>query len=241
MLLKALSWVRSIVYTIPLIILSTVIAGIAAIVSARFGPRGNFQDRCTRAWARTVLAVSGVRAEASGMEKLDSSEAYVFISNHCSYMDPPIILACLRHPVRFVAKQSLFKIPIFGSAMRAFGHLPMDRENARAAARNLATAEGILRAGSSILIFPEGGRSLDGVLQPFLSGAFRLAIKAQSPIVPLAVVGSRETLAPGSLNIHGGRVKLLVGDPIPTRGMSARDRDALAAEAWKSLSELLHW
>ncbi len=239
MLPNALSWLRSILFTIPLIIISTIFAGISVLLAPLLGGRGDFQDRCMRAWARMLLAVSFVRVSTSGLEKLDGSQAYLFCSNHLSYMDPPIILASLGNRVRFVAKKSLFAIPIFGWAMRAAGHIAIDRGNPRAAARSLAKAADELRAGMSVIIFPEGGRSLDGEFQAFLSGAFRLAIKVHAPVVPIAVVGSRKIFKPGSINIHSGPVQMMVGEPVQTRGMSAKDRDALAARIRGSILEML--
>lgn len=239
MLRNALSWLRSILLTIPLIIISTILAGIAVLLAPLLGGRGDFQDRCMRAWARMLLAVSFVRVSTSGLEKLDCSQAYVFCSNHLSYMDPPIILARLGNRFHFVAKKSLFAIPIFGWAMRAAGHIAIDRENPRAAARSVSQAADELRAGTSVIIFPEGGRSLDGELQPFLSGAFRLAIEAHAPVVPIAVAGSRKILKPGSINIHSGPVQLILGEPISTRGMTAKHRDQLAAMVRHAVEKML--
>ncbi len=238
-MLNVPSWFRSIFFTIPLIIASTLVMGITVMAGALLGGRAYFQDRCAHAWVRMLLAASFVRVTVRGLEKLDRSQTYIFCSNHLSYMDPPIIVACLRHPICFIAKKSLFAIPVFGWALRAAGHVPIDRENVRNALRSLEKAEAKIRAGASVIVFPEGGRSLDGRLQPFLRGAFRLAIETQAPVVPIALAGTREILAPGSIHIHGGRVQLMVGDPIETRGMSAKDRDALAATARQRISEML--
>lgn len=236
---NALNFIRSVAVTIPLIFVSTVLLGAASMLAYAFGLRGAFQYRCMQVWARTLLAVSFVRVSASGLEKLDPDRAYVFCSNHLSYMDPPIILACVRHRVLFVAKQSLFRIPVFGWAMRAVGNIAINRDNPRAAARSLRQAADVLRAGVSIVIFPEGGRSEDGELQPFRSGAFRLAIDLQAPVVPIAVVGSHEILSPGSINIRSGRVRVIVGSPIETRGMESRQRVALMTEVRERIAGIL--
>ncbi|MBI2817551.1 MAG: 1-acyl-sn-glycerol-3-phosphate acyltransferase [Acidobacteria bacterium] len=239
MLLNALSWIRSVIVTIPLIFVSTILLGATSMLAYAFGWRGRFQHRCMQAWASMLLAASFVHVSASGVEKLHPDRAYIFCSNHLSYMDPPIILACLRHRVLFVAKQSLFRIPVFGWAMRAAGNIAINRENPRAAARSLRQAADALRRGVSILIFPEGGRSMDGELRPFRSGAFRLAIELQAPIVPIAVAGSRQILTPGSINIRSGRVRVMAGSPIETRGMAARHRVALANEVRERIASLL--
>jgi 1-acyl-sn-glycerol-3-phosphate acyltransferase len=239
MLPNALSWVRSLLFTIPLITAFTVGVGIAALAGALLGLRGDFQNRCLRLGAQMVLHASLVRVTVSGLEKIYPAKTYVFCSNHLSYMDPPVLLACLGHRVRFLAKKSLFSMPFLGWAMWGAGYVPIERENPRAAARSLARAANTIRSGNSIILFPEGSRSRDGALQPFLSGGFRLAIEVQAPVVPLAIAGTRQVLAPGSIHVHGGRVQLIVGDPIPTLGMTAGERKKLAARVRNNIKEML--
>ena len=126
--------------------------------------------------------------------------------------------------------------------MRRTGHIPIKRNKPRSAARSLAAAGEIMRKdtkGTSVIVFPEGGRSLDGRLQPFLSGGFRMALSVQAAVVPIAIVGTRQVLAPGSINIHGGRVRLLVGDPIPPQGLTANDRDDLQARVQRVIEQMI--
>ena len=123
--------------------------------------------------------------------------------------------------------------------MRCGGHIPVERENPRAAVQSLARAAEQVRKGMSFIIFPEGGRSLDGTLQPFLSGGFRLAIKLQVPVVPIAISGTRQVLAPGSIHIHTGKILVIAGDPISTEGMTPKDRASLAATVYRDIEELL--
>jgi len=241
--LNVLSWVRSLFFTIPLIVISTIVMGTIALAGSLVKPTSafqeNYQSGCMRWWARMIVATSLSQVTAKGIEKIDPSKTYIFCCNHLSYMDPPVILATLRHQVRFLAKKSLFRIPFLGWAMRCGGHIPIDRENPRAAVRSLESAAEQVRRGMSFIIFPEGGRSLDGNLQPFLSGGFRLALKLQVPVVPIAISGTRQVLAPGSINIHIGSVQLIVGDPISTEGMTPKDRASLAATARRNIETML--
>ena len=239
MLPNALSWVRSFLFSIPLIIASAVGTGMAVLTGALLGLGGDFQNRCMRLGAQMILRASLVRVTVSGLEKIDPVKTYVFCSNHLSYMDPPVLLACLGYRVRFLAKESLFAVPFLGWAMRGAGYVPIEREKSRAAARGLARAAETLRSGNSIIVFPEGRRSRDGALHPFLSGGFRLALDAQASVVPLAIVGTRQVLAPGSIHVRGGRVQLIVGDPISTLGMTAGERKRLADRVRNEIKEML--
>jgi 1-acyl-sn-glycerol-3-phosphate acyltransferase len=243
MLTRALIRVRSLFVSIPLIILFTFVFGIA-VLAVSFIPgakriRKRFDERAMRLWARAIVRSSFLRARVVGLENIVPNEAYIFCANHLSYLDPPLMAAFLPSRLRFLAKRPLFRIPIFGWAMRRMGHLSLDRENAREASRNLAVAAREFSAGSSIMVFPEGCRSVDGRLGPFLSGGFRLAIALEASVVPVAIQGTREALAPGSLHIDGGTVRLLVGRPISTRGFAPRDREALTAKVRAAIEAML--
>lgn len=239
MLRDAFTWARSFLFTIPLILVATVTATALGLAAALLAPRGRLLESCKRGWARILLGVSFVHISVQGRENLDGSRAHIFCANHLSYLDPPALLASLRTPVRFLAKQSLFHVPFLGWAMRGEGDIPIDRENPRAAARSLASAVASVRRGTSLVVFPEGGRSRDGTLQPFLGGAFRIAIQAEAPVVPVAIRGTREALRPGSLHVRGGRVRVIIGQPIPTQGLSASDQDRLAAGVRERIQQML--
>ncbi len=239
MLANTLSWIRSLLFTIPVLFLATIGFGTLAVAGSLFVRTPRFPQRCARLWARTILAAGFVRIMARGLEQLDPAQPYVLCSNHLSYLDPPVLLACLPVGYRFLAKKPLFRIPFLGWGMKRCGHIPIDRANARAAARSLAKAADELRQGVAFVIFPEGSRSLDGELQPFLSGGFRLALEAQAPVVPLAIWGTRTALAPGSINLHGGLVELLVGAPISTAGMTVKEKHRLAGQVQQTVATLL--
>lgn len=239
MLRDAFSFARSLVFSVPLILLATVAATSIGLLVALLDPRARLLEWCKRAWARFLLAVSFVHLSVRGRENMDRSHTYVLCANHLSYFDPPVLLAALRTPVRFLAKESLFAIPFLGWAMRGEGDIPIARKNPRAAVRSLAQAVERLRRGTTLVVFPEGGRSPDGTLQSFHSGGFRVAIQARAPVVPVAIRGTRAVLRPGSTRIRGGQVMVQIGQPVPTTGLSAEDQGKLADAVRQSIEQML--
>ncbi|HEV2202459.1 MAG TPA: lysophospholipid acyltransferase family protein [Bryobacteraceae bacterium] len=234
----ALFW--SLVVVDPLIILSTFLCGCASVVVALFDSRGNATLSVARAWARSLLRFAGVRVTVEGLEKIDPGGRYVFCANHLSYMDPPVVLTQIPVQFRFLAKRGLFQIPFLGTHLTQAGHIPVNLDEPRAAVKTMTRAAEILRARAiSLLIFPEGGRSEDGVLQPFKEGAAYIAIKAQVPLVPIALIGTRKIMAYGSATIRSGRVRLRIGNPIPTEGLLLKDRDRLTNALRERIVEML--
>jgi len=202
--------------------------GTLNFVAALFGAGGEVQLKIARRWSRMLLAVSGVKVGVEGLEKIEPGGSYVFVSNHLSYMDTPVVLAYVPAQFRFLAKRGLFMIPFIGSHLKRAGHIPVPREDPRAALKTLAeAARTVEEKRISLLVFPEGGRSATGRLQPFKEGAAYLGIKSGVPLVPLCLRGTYEVLPMGSIHVKPGRVKLLIGDPIPTKNLNARDRGAV--------------
>ncbi len=234
-----MSFLRSLLFSTPLIVLSTVVMGTLSLIASFFDPTGRSQHAIARAWAKMLLAVSFIRVRAEGLEKLDPNATYVFVANHASYMDIPAILANVPHQFRFFAKKGLFRIPFLGTHLRRAGHLAVDRSSARASLKSMSEgARMIADRGVSVLLFPEGGRSPHG-LREFKEGAAYIAIKAGVPAVPIAIVGMRELLPMGSIHIRGGRVALRVGDPIPTKGLEISGRMALNRRFYDEISRML--
>jgi 1-acyl-sn-glycerol-3-phosphate acyltransferase len=232
---------RSHFLTAPLIVLATIVFGTAALVVSFFEHSGRVQIRLARQWSRVLLLVSSVKVRVAGIEKIVASGSYVFVSNHLSYMDTPVALANIPVEFRFLAKKGLFKIPFLGYHLARAGHIPVPREDPRAAVKTLtAAADAIRERGISLLIFPEGGRSKDGQLHQFKEGAAYIAIKAGVPIVPVALVGTQEVLPFGAGTVLPGEVSMCVGDPIPTVGMSLRDRGRLTAQVHDRIAVLLN-
>jgi 1-acyl-sn-glycerol-3-phosphate acyltransferase len=223
-----MAFVWSLLFVDPLIVLSTILCGSVSIVVSFFDKTGRTGIAIARVWGRSLLKITGVRVTAEGLDKIDPNGAYVFASNHLSYMDTPVVLSTIPAQFRFMAKQGLFQIPFLGTHLTQAGHIPVPREDPRAAVKSLTrAAEAIRERGVSVLIFPEGGRSMDGELQPFKEGAAYIAIKAGVPVVPVTLIGTREILAMGSATFRRGPVTLRIGDPIPTHGLTMRDREEL--------------
>jgi 1-acyl-sn-glycerol-3-phosphate acyltransferase len=235
----ALFW--SLVFVDPLIIFCTVFFGVVSLLASPFDRSGEFMMKTARLWARSLLAIAGVRVRVEGLENLTPGASYVFASNHLSYMDTPVILTHIPADFRFMAKDGLFKIPLLGTHLGQAGHIPVPRHDPRAAVKTMTLAANTIRTRNiSLLIFPEGGRSHDGVLQPFKDGAAYIAIKAGVPVVPLGISGTRQILAMHSATFHRGNVTLRIGKPIPTKGLTLHDRKSVTEIARESVVALLH-
>jgi 1-acyl-sn-glycerol-3-phosphate acyltransferase len=234
-----MSFLRSLLFSTPLIALSTVVMWTFSMISSLFDRSGRTQHRVARVWGRMLLAVSCIRVRVEGLEKLDPHGNYVFVANHASFMDIPAILVLLPHQFRFFAKHGLFHIPCVGWHLKRAGHLPVDRSNARTSLKSMSEgAHMVAERGISVLLFPEGGRAPEG-LRDFREGAAYIAIKAGVPVVPMALVGMRELLPMGSIHLRAGHAVLRIGDPIPTKGLKLHDREALTERMRNEVLELL--
>jgi 1-acyl-sn-glycerol-3-phosphate acyltransferase len=225
------SFLRAYVITAPLIILSTIGFGLVSLVVSLFERSGHRQIVVARVWARFLLWGSGVKVKVEGLEKIAPNGSYVFVSNHLSYMDTPVVLANIPVQFRFLAKSGLFKIPLLGTHLASAGHISVPRDDARAAVKTMTAASQVIRErGISLLIFPEGGRSPDGELAAFKEGAAYIAIRAGVPLVPISLQGTREVLPFGSGQVRSGWVTMRIGEPIPTDQAQLRDRGRVTAE-----------
>ena len=236
----SLSYIRSLLITDPIIILATIIMGSISLLSSLFDSAGRIQHQISRIWSRMLLAVSGVKMRIEGLEKIDPGATYVFVANHRSFMDVPVLLAHLPLQFRFLAKKGLFLIPFLGTHLRRAGHLPVVKDNARASLKSMNDAVRLVREqGMSVMLFPEGGRSKNGELQEFIEGAAYIAVKSGAAVIPIAMTGTREVLPMGSLQIMSGVVHLRIGDPIPTAHLTSRDRAALTQTMHDRVADLL--
>ncbi|MBV8553700.1 MAG: 1-acyl-sn-glycerol-3-phosphate acyltransferase [Acidobacteriaceae bacterium] len=235
-----MKWLRGVLFADPAIFIATIFFGTISLIVSFFDSTGAVQIRVARAWARTLLAVSGIRVRVEGLEQIDPNASYVFVSNHLSYMDTPVALANISAQFRFLAKRGLFQIPFLGTHLSRAGHIPVPREDPRAAVKTMqVAAETIQRKKISLLIFPEGGRSHDGVLRPFKEGGAYIAIRAGVPVVPMVMIGTREILPYGGGIVRSGKVTLRILKPIETKEMSLKDRSALTDRLRQLIAEEL--
>jgi 1-acyl-sn-glycerol-3-phosphate acyltransferase len=229
------SWI----YVIPLIILSTAFFGIGSFVISLFDRTPPRQLRVARMWARSLLRIVGVKVTVEGLDRIQPGGNYVFVSNHVSYMDIPVVLGTVPEDFLFLAKAELFKIPFLGTHLKTAGHVLVPREDPRSAIKTLQHTAALLHDGRSTLVFPEGGRTATGELQEFKDGAAFLAIRAQIPVVPLAMLGMRSILRMHTLTFHRGPVTLRIGEPITTAGMTTHQRAELTATVRQKIVEML--
>jgi 1-acyl-sn-glycerol-3-phosphate acyltransferase len=235
-----MAFLWSLVFVDPLIIFSTFFFGAISVAISFFDKTGQRMIGIARVWARTLVWIAGVRVKVEGLDRLDPNGAYVFASNHLSYMDTPVVLSRIPTQFRFMAKEGLFKIPFLGTHLKQAGHIPVPREDPRAAVRTLSIAAQTIRERNvSVLVFPEGGRSDDGVLQDFKEGGAYIAIKAGVPIVPVAIIGTRQILAMHSWTFRRGAVTLKIGHPLETDKLTLRDRSELTAAVRQKIVSML--
>ena len=215
------------VVTIVWVVFATFFFGCLAILTSLFSRTGNLVHIVARVWGHSILLAARIPVTVEGHERIDPSRSYIFMSNHQSNFDIPVLLAHLRCQFRWLAKAELFKIPIFGRGMRGAGYIPIDRSDRRKAIESLRTAAETVRKGTSVMIFPEGTRSLDGELRDFKKGGFVLAVDAGVPIVPVVISGTFAIMPKSGLRIRRGRVCVKVLEPIDTAGYSRKQKDEL--------------
>lgn len=220
----------------------TLFYGSWAVLASYFRPEGFhcLCERLGRNWSRSILRVSGVRVRVEGSERLTRDCPQILVSNHQSWFDVFALAGHLPIRYRFVAKEELGRIPIFGRAWKGCGHISIDRGDRSAAISSLERAsERIREQGMTIILFAEGTRSPTGELLPFKKGAFVLAIQTQEPILPVAITGSRAVMPKGGWRVRPGEICVRIGDPIPVKGLTMRDRDALLRTTRERIQGLL--
>jgi len=208
-----------------LIALYTVFWGIPATLVAPFS--GKAIVWIGRTWISWIFRTCGVRVIAEGLERVDRTRSYVFMSNHQSVLDIGALVLTLPVEWRFVAKRELTWVPFFGWALGLSDQIVIDRGNRASAVRSLKRAAERVRGGISVIVFPEGTRSPTGRMREFKSGGFHLALEAQVPVLPATVSGSFHLIPKRSLKVQSGTIKVAYGEPIPTRGLGVDDRHRL--------------
>jgi 1-acyl-sn-glycerol-3-phosphate acyltransferase len=205
-------WWRTVFFLIPAITVYTIVLGAVSILSSLFDRRGYFAHRCARAWSWLILRTTGVRVRVDGLDRVKPGANYIFVSNHQSIYDTPVIFWSLPYQLRIIAKESLARFPVLGWHLRRGKHLFVDRRNPDRA--GIFERWRALVSEASLLVYAEGTRSRDGQVAKFKAGSFLLAIEAQMPIVPVAVVGTRAVMPKGRLRTEPADVRLIVHDPI---------------------------
>lgn len=207
---------------IPLIYLYTLVMATLSLLLSLFDRDGRLQHWCARTWCRMIAATAGARIKIHGLENLPKNQAAVFIANHSSYLDIPAIWGYVPVQFRIMAKRSLFYVPFMGWFLWRAGHIPVDRDSSRAALANINRAVEKLKAGCSLVVFAEGHRSSDGVLQEFKTGGFKLAQKAGVPVVPITIINAHRVLKKDSMVFHAGPVEVIIDPPLSTQGYNSR-------------------
>ena len=220
-------WWRTVFWLIPAITVYTILLGAVSLVSGLIDRRGNTAHWCARTWSWLILATTGVRVQVHGLERVRRDGVYLFVSNHQSIYDTPILWASLPFQLRIIAKASLGRFPVLGWHLRYTGHLLVDR--ARTGQATMRRVADLMKHGHSLSVYAEGTRSSDGRVAPFKAGLFLTAVEASLPVVPVAVIGSRHVMLKGRLMTCPGEVEVVIHDPIPTDGLGREDVRALAA------------
>jgi 1-acyl-sn-glycerol-3-phosphate acyltransferase len=223
-------WWRTVFYLIPAISIYTVALGTLSIGSSLVDRHGHFAHRCARLWARWILATTGVRVTVEGLDRITPDGTYVFVANHQSIYDIPVVFGSLPHQLRIIAKASLGSFPFLGWHLRRTGHLLVDRRTPDATGV-FQWASRLTERGLSLVIFPEGMRTHDGRVVAFKGGSFYPAMRAGLPIVPLSIVGSRHVMRKGELTTRPGHVTLIVHPPIEIPPRTAPRADEVRALA----------
>ena len=237
--MKLFYFLHSLLVLLVAPVLTLLVSVIALIWLEIFRRSDDEAHRLVRYWGKALCVISGVRVKIEGMENLVPGRSYIFAANHQSQYDIITLQGYLDFSFRWLAKKELFQVPIWGTAMKMAGYIPIDRSSGRQALKSLDQAAKRIAAGTSVIIFPEGTRSVDGKLQPFKAGAMVLAIKAGVELVPIAISGTYTILPKGRLLLHPGRVLIRIGKPISTDGYQTKQKIELAMQLQQEVASLL--
>jgi 1-acyl-sn-glycerol-3-phosphate acyltransferase len=235
-----LSALRSYVFIDPLIWLYTLILGFAALPGGVFDWSGRRLHWFSRAWSWLIMKTIFSPVKVTGLGKIDTSKPHVYAANHASALDIPVLYVNLPFQFRIAFKKELLSYPVVGWQLKRSGQICIDQQNPSHSISSIRAALKGIKAGLPLVIFPEGGRTPDGEIKPFLPGAFFLAIKAQVDIVPVALVGTYELLPMNTYHIKCRPLEMRVGEPISTTGLTMRDLEALSAKVQSALEALYY-
>jgi len=235
-----LSGLRSYVVIDPLIWLYTLVMGLAALPGGIFDRSGRRLHWFSRTWSWLIMKSIFSPVKVTGLDKIDTSKPHVYAANHGSALDIPVLYVNLPFQFRIAFKKELLSYPVVGWQLKRSGQICIDQQNPSHSISSIRAALKGLKEGLPLVIFPEGGRTPDGEIKPFLQGAFFLAIKAQVDIVPVALVGTFELLPMNTYHVKCRPLEMRVGEPISTTGLTMRDLPALSAKVQKALENLYY-
>jgi 1-acyl-sn-glycerol-3-phosphate acyltransferase len=229
---------RTNLINIPVMTVITMACGSLSLLVSIVEKEGRAQHQISRIWALLCVWASGCRLIVRGAENFRKHPVAVYASNHTSYMDAPVIYAALPFQFRIIARKQLWGVPFIGWHLNRSGQIPIDTSNPHASLASLGGGVKALRSGMPMFVFPEGGRTSDGELRPFLSGAAYLAIRAQVPLVPIALCGVFDLLPIHTHHLYPVKLTVRVGEPIETTGMTPHQIDELTAQLRDAIEEL---
>lgn len=235
-----MSRLRSYFILDPLIWCYTLVMGPLALLAGFFDRDGSIMHWFARAWSWLIVKTVFSPVKISGLEKIDTSRPHVYAVNHASALDIPLLYVYLPFQFRIAFKKELLSYPVIGWHLKRSGQVCIDQQNPSHSISSIRAALKGLQQGLPLVIFPEGGRTPDGYIKPFLQGAFFLAIKAQLDIVPVVLVGTYELLPMNTYHIKCRPLEMRVGDPISTAGLKMRDMEAVSARVQKAVEELYY-
>lgn len=233
-----LSLLRSYCIFDPLVWLYTVVLGIVSIPVSLFGEKSCILHGFARFWSWLIMKTILSPVKVTGLEKIDTSKPHVYAVTHASALDIPVLYVYLPFQFRILFKKELLSYPIIGWHLRRSGQVCIDQQKPTRSIAHIRSAVKSLQSGMPLVIFPEGGRTPDGELKPFMPGAFYLAIKAQVDIVPVALLGTYELLPMNTYHIKCRPLEMRVGEPIPTTGYSLREMETLSAKVHRAMQDL---
>ena len=225
------------VFLAPLVALSTAFFGCISLACGLWDRSGRQQHFIAHLWARSLLRIAFSPVTAVGLERIQPGPA-VYASNHTSYYDTPVLFATLPFQFRILAKQGLWKIPFIGWYLNRSGQVPVDSKDNRSMIASLGRGVATLKSGLPLVLFPEGGRTHTGQVHDFMSGGSFMAIKAGVPVVPIALIGTYELLPIHAYHLTPRPLLAVIGDPIPTTGLTTRDAAALTARVREAITAM---
>ncbi len=235
-----LSLLRSYFIFDPLIWLYTVVLGIVSIPASLFGEKTRVLHGFARFWSWLIMKTILSPVKVTGLDKIDTSKPHVYAVTHASALDIPVLYVYLPFQFRILFKKELLSYPIVGWHLRRSGQVCIDQQKPTRSLAHIRSAVKSLQAGLPLVIFPEGGRTPDGEIKPFMPGAFYLAIKAQVDIVPIALIGTYELLPMNTYHVKCRPLEMRLGEPIPTAGYTLREMEELSAKVHQAMEDLYY-